>query len=219
LESLRRVALVGFTGAALWLFIRPLPDLGFVPPVLLVSALLAYVALPRRRFRTDELRYDPLRMVILPDLGGTAMAAVFFALPIVIATINTPDLSPLSPEGPLWVTLFLWLLSALLLLVVRKAWRASYSAYRLVPEGVEYNDGSAAVLYRFEEMESLRATGASAPSSFDIVRPGLAAAVRRNPERHVIVRMKSGEHLEILLNHLEQGDAILQALRSREIVA
>lgn len=100
-----------------WLY-HPYRTVGII---VMVSGLLLYILLPRRKKQPDDISYSTGSMVA-GDLAGLIILTLFFGLPFLINGGTVQAVTGLWP-----VTFFMWLMSCLAIyLFYSNAWNASY---------------------------------------------------------------------------------------------
>ena len=131
-----------------------------------LGALAAYLLLPWRRRSPDRVAMDRLSAVLAIDVMGTAIATVFFAIPLAIAGSTAAAFGE-----DLGGTLLLWALS--LVGVGLTVWAAHNAARTIViePDALRVTSLAGATRFAFGEMQSVQplAIRAMARAGVDLV--------------------------------------------------
>ncbi len=103
---------------------------------LLIAGILAYTLIPWRRAGGTRAMYSRLRGAILPDIVGSLMGGVFFALPLLVTTGDSMMGGIIVEHGYLGVTLLALAMSVFGLVIwVVAAWYAQYEI-AILPDGL-----------------------------------------------------------------------------------
>ncbi len=199
----------------------------YIAPWLLAAGIAGYALLPWPSAGRNILRYAVGRAVIIPDLVGTALACLLFALPMLIVSDAAKEGFPLLgiAEGWIWLTLGFWLLAALSLgCVVFGLWYASASVC-VGETGIVATNLIRAKRCSFDEIASLE------PAVFQIPRwlsmamyfasvvdshRGPAASTGRDAYGAAL-RLRDGRTIRLIFTHLVGVEGLLAQLKQRGI--
>lgn len=192
-----------------------------------LAGLLGYALLPWHRTAPNELRYSTARANVLPDLLGTAMAAVFFALPILILTANVRGprgLDLLDFDGGWGVlTLVLWAFAAGGLSILFVSLRYATTSLFLLDEGLARVGLAGGWQCRFDDIEAIEPAVLRTPrwlrvllfvgGLFNWRLMGQALLAQARQSTGMTLCCRDGRRLTLWFDSLEGFDRLFHALR------
>ena len=189
----------------------------------LVGGILLYAVLPRRRGDERTLLYARASAGIGPDLLGTFLAVVFFALPILIVSTNASS-GAIFDAGWWPVYAVLWFLALFGVAIVGIA--AWYRSRRLVLHdgGLRIDAMRGTRTIPFSSIRSARVDAVKAPrwlrvlmrvgALFSIQVAGHALILEGRTDPVLVIETTDGPPARIMLTGLDDPDRLLEHLRS-----
>ncbi|MFG0252953.1 MAG: hypothetical protein ACF8NJ_08785 [Phycisphaerales bacterium JB038] len=118
-------------------------------PYLFAGGLACYLVLPRTRRREDTIRCHTMSAIVMPDILGAALTAVFFALPILVVQMNGGSLS-LDAGGWLIIIAICWFLALFGIAIMAIACHSATHSIRLLDDSLRIRTwhGGSLIAYR-----------------------------------------------------------------------
>ena len=197
---------------------------------LLLAGVVIYVLLPRRKHPAGAAVYSRVHAVIMPDVLGCLLSAVFFALPLFVVPANSSSPGGLFSFEDGWaiLTVICWLLALLGAAIL--AWSAWYAGYRIVilADRLQVTTVLGEQEYRYASMTAVKPAPTYKPSKwlklggffFILVAPGAAGPLSAlmNPQQNgILVECRDGRQLRIRSATLSGFNSVLKALQQASV--
>jgi hypothetical protein len=196
-----------------------------------ILSLALYLFLPWHRQVLNELRYGQLRSVVLPDILGVLLTCAFVLLPILVIPRNASSdqawhLLDFS-AGWGFLTLFMWFMAlGGLSIIVIVLWYATFSLF-VMPDRIRRVTLLGEKEYPFSDMTAVEPAVWALPRwfrltmlFFGLFNWRLMGAVLLGTMRSaagIAIRMRDSRTVNVWMEHLQQGERLLMALRANNI--
>ena len=191
---------------------------------LLVAGFMLYLFLPWPKSPPEAIVCSRWRAVVIPDLLGVGLCAIFFGLPFFIITGNSPEPGVLNfSRGWGYLTLVLWAFTlAGLAILAFSAWYAKHQI-RLLPDRLVQETLWGEKELPFAEMVSVRPIQWRPPrwlillgfliSLLNWRATGPTLMLMGESNDGISISLKDGHTARIWLSGLKEGERVLEALQ------